>query len=83
MSGSTETGESDEKRTDESAREPESAARQGSRPAGLGTTYEQSGHDSGRNGAEQRNLQLDLFDITEEPEDIEEVEKNIFSIFNF
>ena len=79
LSGSTGTGESDEKRADESAREPEPVARQRSRSDGMGTAHEQSGHDSRRNSAEQRNIQLDLFDVMEESEDIEEVE-NISSV---
>ena len=45
----------------------------------MGTAHEQSGHDSRRNSAEQRNIQLDLFDVMEEAEDIEEVE-NISSV---
>ena len=75
LSGSTGTGESDEKRVNGTAREPEPAARQRNRSDGMGTTHEQSGHDSGRNSDDQRNIQLDLFDLMEEAEDIEEVEK--------
>ena len=81
LSGDTGTGESDEKRANEPVRESEPAARQRNRPDGLGTTHEQSGHDSGRNGNEQSNLQLDLFDITNEQENIEEVE-SISPVFN-
>ena len=81
LSGDTGTGESDEKRADEPVRESESSARQRNRPDRLGTTYEQSGHDSGRDSNEQSNLQLDLFDITNEQENIEEVE-NISHVSN-
>ena len=79
--GDTGTGEGNEKRTDEPVRESESAARQRNRPDGLGAAHEQSGHDSGRNSNEQSNLQLDLFDITNEQENIEEIE-NISPVSN-
>ena len=68
-------------RADEPVRESESAARQRNRPDGLGAAHEQSGHDSGRNSNEQSNLQLDLFDITNEQENIEEIE-NISPVSN-
>ena len=57
--GDTGTGESDEKRVNGTAREPEPAARQGKRPAGVGTTHEQSGHGGGRSSNDQSNIQLD------------------------
>ncbi|MBR0316792.1 MAG: DEAD/DEAH box helicase family protein [Synergistaceae bacterium] len=47
----------------------------------MGATHEQSGHASRRNSNEQSNLQLDLFDISEEQENIEEVE-NISPVSN-
>ena len=72
--GDTGTGESDEKRVNGTAREPEPAARQRKRPAGLGTAHEQSGHGGGRNSNDQRNIQLDLFDVNEMQEDMEEIQ---------
>ena len=77
--GDTGTGENAEARTDDTVRTGQSAARQRKRSDGLGTTHEQSGHGGGRNSNDQSDLQLNLFDVTEEQENIEEVE-NISSV---
>ena len=79
--GDTGTGESDETRTDDTVRTGQSAARQRKRSDGLGTTHERAGYGGGRNSNDQSNIQLDLFDITQEQENIEEVE-NISSVPN-
>ena len=71
--GDTGTGESDEARTNDTVRTGQSAARQRKRSDGLGTTHERAGHAGGRNSNDQSNIQLDLFDITQEQENISSV----------
>ena len=77
--GDTGTGENAEGRTDDAVRTGQSAARQRKRSDGLGSTHERTGHGGGRNSNDQSNIQLDLFDITQEQGNVEEVE-NISSV---
>ena len=58
LSGDTGTGEGDESGNDEPVREERPSARQERRSDGLGTTHEQSGHDSGGNSNAESDLQL-------------------------
>ena len=72
--GDTGTSENDEARTDDTIRTGQSAARQRNRPARVGTAHEQSGHGGGRSSNDQRNIQLDLFDVKDMQEDMEETQ---------
>ena len=79
--GDTGTGESDEARTDDTVRKGQSAAGQRKRSNGLGATHERTGHAGGRNSNDQPNIQLNLFDITQEQDNIKGAE-NISSVPN-